>query len=147
MSQFDSNNPNSPVILAPDVFVNASVALGSAPEHVVRRVLTATPKSKTSTWILDRVADMLSKLESFKAEAVEPQMNTIRGLVEVVDDGEFGADAWLEALIATARKAKVSTVVTDHPDLLELNDQEGVLFVSTESWLLETTTPPPPPAP
>ena len=36
------------MILTPDVFVNASVALGSPPEQVIRRVLGPGKKTKTS---------------------------------------------------------------------------------------------------
>jgi hypothetical protein len=67
-------------------------------------------------------------------------------LVQVVSiAGEHSADAWADALVATARAAGVVRVVTDHPDLLTLESSEGVEFMSSEAWLLEAATPPPAP--
>jgi len=135
------------IILAPDVFVNASVALGSPPEAVVQRVLGKDDvRAVSSEWILGRVRQMFSAMPEFKDDAVIAQMDLISGLVEVVDaEGEFGPEAWEEALVAVAKKASVTRVVTDHPDLLEMEDSDGVEFMSTEAWMIEVTTPPPPP--
>lgn len=133
------------VIAAPDVFVNASVALGSAPDHATRRVLGENTPAKTSKWVLDRVAAMLSNVPDFKAEAVEAQMATIKRLTEVVDEAEHGADDWQGALVAAAKSAGLSRVLTDHPDLLEVGSADGIEFVGTEAWLLERTVPPPSP--
>lgn len=135
------------ILLGPDVFVNASVALGSAPEKVVQRVLGRHKgETKTSEWVLSSVRSMLSRLPAFRAEAVEGQIAVIRGFVEVVDvPGEFGPSAWEEALVALAKVAGVTRIVTDHPDLLEHGSSDGIEFVSTEGWLLEFTMPPPPP--
>ena len=61
------------IILAPDVYVNASVALGSPPEHVVRRVLGHSEKHKTTEWVLARVEAMLHSLpETLLDEAHDP---------------------------------------------------------------------------
>lgn len=136
------------IILAPDVFVNASVALGSPPEAVVKRVLGKDDvKAVSSAWILTRVEQMFSAMPQFKDDAVKAQMDLIRGLVEVVEeDGDaHGIDAWEEALVAAAKKAGIDRVITDHPDLLEMEDSDGVEFMSTEAWMIEVTTPPPPP--
>ncbi|MBX3251616.1 MAG: hypothetical protein KF901_30840 [Myxococcales bacterium] len=133
------------IFLAPDVFVNASVALGSPPEHVVRRVLGGGAKVKTTEWVLDRIEAMLNNVEAFKKEAVTAQMSTIRGLVEIVDGGAHGPDAWAPALAAGARAAGASRVITDHPDLADQSEIDGVSFISSDAWLVEVTTPPPPP--
>lgn len=135
------------ILLAPDVYVNASVALGSAPEQVVQRVLGKHPgKSKTTEWILERVRSMLAAVPEFKKAAVDEQVDRIRGLTQLLDGaGEFAPGAWREALVAAAKAAGVRRVVTDHPDLLELEAAEGVEFLSTEAWLLEAAMPPPPP--
>jgi len=134
------------IILAPDIYVNASVALGSPPEQVARRALDPRkPPSKTSEWILARVQQMLQAVPEFKGEAVEAQLSLIRGLVQIVELPELPAQAWTEALVATARAAGARRVVTDHPDLLALVEQAGIEFMSSEAWLLETATPPPPP--
>lgn len=135
------------IILAPDVFVNASVALGSPPEAVVQRVLGKDDvKALSSPWILQRVEQMFQAMPQFKDDAVIAQMDLIRGLVEVVEaEGEFGPDSWEEALVAAAKKAGAERIVTDHPDLLEMEASDGVEFMSTEAWMLEVTTPPPPP--
>jgi hypothetical protein len=133
------------VILAPDIYVNASVALGSPPDQVARRVLNAKPGPQTSEWVLARVQQMLKALPAFKPEAVDAQLDLIRGLVRLVDVPELPAEAWGEALVATARAAGARRVVTDHPDLLALESQSGVDFMSSEAWLLEAATPPPAP--
>ena len=137
------------IILAPDVFINASVALGSPPESVVKRVLGKDDvKAISSDWILGRIEQMFSAMPEFKDDAVTAQMDLIRGLVETVNaDGaaDFGADAWEEALVATAKKAGVDRVVTDHPDLLKMEESDGVEFMSTEAWMFEVMTPPPAP--
>lgn len=134
------------VLLAPDVYVNASVALGSPPDKVVQRLL-GQKKGSTSTtkWILDRVSAMLSSVPEFKGDAVAKQVELIKSLVTVVDaPGKFGPDAWADALTAAAKAAKVKRVITDHPDLLAA-ENAGVEFISTEAWLLEQAMPPPPP--
>ncbi|MET0282989.1 MAG: hypothetical protein ABW352_00905 [Polyangiales bacterium] len=135
------------IILAPDVYVNASVAPATTPDRVVQRVLGQHKgESKVTEWILARVGAMLSQLPAFKGDAVKGQVDLIRSFVKVVPGAEsFKADAWADALVASARAAGVGRVVTDHPDLLKLEDSRGVEFISTETWLLEVTTPPPPP--
>ncbi len=135
------------IILAPDVYVNASVALGSPPEQVVRRVLGKHKgESKTSEWILSRVRQMLLAVPSFKADAVAAQLDLIKGFVQVVKtEREFGPEAWEEALAATAKVAGAKRVVTDHPDLLQMESSDGIEFIPTEAWLVEVTTPPPAP--
>jgi predicted nucleic acid-binding protein len=134
------------IVLAPDVFVNASVALGSPPDKVIRRVLgNHKGESKSSEWVLQRVAAMLSATPSFKKEAVETQLELIRGFVQVIvaEDGESKPDAWEEALVALAKAATARRVITDHPDLLQKESSNGIDFVSTEAWLLEQSIPPP----
>jgi len=136
------------IILAPDVYVNASVALGSTPDKVVQRVLGQHKgESKTTNWILDRVRAMLGSIPAFKKEAVEDQIALIRQFVQVVEDPEeHGPGAWDDALVAAAKAAGVRMVLTDHPDLLALGSKDDVGFVSTENWLLELSIPPPVPA-
>ncbi len=134
------------IIIGPDVFVNASVALGSAPEHLVRRLLGPDAKVKTSDWILARTEAMLSNIPEFKADAVRGQMDTIRQFVDVVSvKDDHGPDAWTDALVAAAKAASLDRVVTDHPDLADKTEVDGIEFLSTEAWLVEQTTPPPPP--
>jgi hypothetical protein len=135
------------VILAPDVYVNASLALGSAPDKVVQRVLGEhRGESRTTEWILERVKAMLSSVGSFKRDALEDQLTLIRSLVQVIDDPEaHTADEWEKALVGAARAAKVRRVITDHPDLIEKGSSEEVEFISSEAWLFERTMPPPPP--
>ena len=135
------------VVLAPDIYVNASVSLGSPPEHIVRRALGGENRSKTSKWVLERVESMLLALPEFKASAVGPQMATIRDLVDVVETSDFYIEDWEPALIALAKAARVAHVVTDHPDLLAAKSRDGVEFVASEKWLVQQTTPPPPPKP
>ncbi|MGB5811453.1 MAG: hypothetical protein WBG86_13025 [Polyangiales bacterium] len=134
-------------VLAPDIFVNASIAFGSPPEHVVRRTLGGGVPAKTSEWVLERVESMLHALPEFRDEAVAQQMATIRGLVEVVATGDFFIEDWADALCALAKAAGASCVLTDHPDLLGGGDRPGVRFVSSDDWLREQASPPPPPAP
>jgi hypothetical protein len=134
------------VLLAPDVYVNASVALGSPPDKVVQRIL-GQHKGETSTtrWILKRVEAMLSSIPEFKPDAVRGQLEIIMGLVRIVEEeAEHGPDEWQTALLAAAKAAGAKRVITDHPDLLEVDD-DSVDFVSTEAWLIEQSMPPPPP--
>ena len=135
----------SDIILGPDVFVNASVALGSPPEHVIRRVLGPDQTTHTSKWILERIEGMLTNIPTFKKEAVDQQMATIRQFVTVSDESDHSVDAWQDALVAAAKAAKLVRVVTDHPDLADVAEAEGNEFVSTDAWLVEVTMPPPPP--
>lgn len=135
------------IILAPDVYVNASVALGSPPERVVQRVLGKHKgETRTTPWILERVASMLAAHPDFKEDAVRAQIKTIREHVEMIqDEGDFGAEDWQPALVAAAKAAGASRVITDHPDLLEQESVDGIEMMSTEAWLLEQGMPPPPP--
>lgn len=128
------------------MYVNASVALGSPPEQVVQRILGKHKgQSATTPWILDRVAAILGAIPEFKKEAVDHQIAVIKGLVRVVAiEGEFGPDAWEEALAASARAAGAARVITDHPDLIG-KETPKVEFISTEAWLFEQKMPPPPP--
>lgn len=138
------------ILLAPDVYVNASVAgTGLAPEQVVNRVLgNKSAKQRTTAWVLDRAEAMLEAHPSFKKEAVAPQMKLIRDLVEIVRlEKKYGADSWVDALVASAKAAGVKRVVTDHPDLADKTEVEGVEFLSTDAWMIEQQTPPPPPPP
>ncbi len=88
---------------------------------------------------------MLHALPDFKNEAVAQQMSTIRGLVDIVKTDKFFIEDWNEALVALAKAAGVSRVLTDHPDLLKTGPQQGVEFVSSDQWLVEQATPPPAP--
>ena len=133
------------VVLAPDIYVNASVALGSPPEHAVRRAFGRRSKPKASGWVMERVESMLHAIPEFKSAAVSQQMATIRGLVDVVETDDFFIEDWDKALVALARAAGVGRVLTDHPDLLASESVEGVEFVSSDNWLGEQATPPPPP--
>lgn len=138
------------ILLAPDVYVNASVAgTGLAPEQVVNRVLgNKSMKQRTTDWVLDRAHAMLEAHPTFKKEAVEPQMKLIRDLVEVVPlKKEFDANAWVDALVASAKAAGVKRVVTDHPDLADKTEVDGIEFLSSDAWMIEQQTPPPPPPP
>jgi hypothetical protein len=134
------------VLLAPDVYVNASVAPKSPPDQVVQRILgNHKGDSATTNWIMERVAAMLTQLPEFKPDAVDKQIELIKGFVKTVDaDGEFGPDAWEGALKAAASAAGAKRVITDHPDLLEA-EGDDVEFISTEAWLIEQKMPPPPP--
>ena len=123
-------------VLAPDVYVNASVALGSPPDKVVQRVLGQHKgESKTTEWILERVRAMLAAVPSFKKEAVEAQISLIKDFVVVIDDSTtHDPGAWVEALVAAAKAANVRIVITDHPDLLQVGSKDDVEFLSTENW-------------
>ncbi len=133
------------VVLGPDIYVNASIALGSPPERAVRRAFGAPGKPKTSAWVMERVESMLHALPEFKDDAVRTQMSTIRGLVELVATPEFFIEDWNDALVALAKAAGVGRVLTDHPDLLASKSAQGVEFVSSDDWLAEQAGPPPPP--
>lgn len=135
------------IILAPDVYVNASVAPGSSPDQVVQRVLGQHKgESQATEWVLARVAAMLGALPAFKHDAVKGQVDLIRSFVKVIPGAErFGADDWTQALVASAKAAKVTRVITDHPDLLKLEQAGGVEFISSDTWLLEVALPPPVP--
>lgn len=135
-------------LLAPDVFVNASVAgAGLAPEQVVNRVLgNQDPRPKTTSWVLGRVEAMLGAHPNFKSDSLEPQMKLIRDLVEVVDlSDDFGPEQWPDALVASAKAVGAARVITDHPDLADKDEIEGIEFLSTDAWMVEQITPPPPP--
>lgn len=133
------------IILAPDVYVNASVAPGTPPDRVVQRVLGQHKgESKASDWVLSRVEGILQAIPEFRHEAVRRQMELIRSFVQVVPGvNGYEPHAWEQAMVASARAAGVQRVVTDHPDLLAKETSDGVEFISTEAWLLEATTPPP----
>jgi len=138
------------VVLAPDIYVNASVALGSPPEHVVRRAFGGRSgggpgKPKASGWVMERVESMLRAIPEFKDGAVAQQMATLRSLVDVVPTEEFFIEDWDKALVALAKAAGVGRVLTDHPDLLASKTVGGVEFVSSDTWLGEQAAPPPPP--
>jgi hypothetical protein len=134
------------VVLAPDIYVNASVALGSPPEHAVQRAFGGSGKPKASSWVIERVESMLHAIPEFKSDAVTRQMTTIRGLVDVVETGEFFIEDWDHALVALAKAAGVARVLTDHPDLLASKSVDGVEFVSSDNWLGQQAAPPPPPS-
>ena len=135
------------VVLAPDIYVNASVALVSPPEHAVRRAFGGPGKPKASRWVMERVESMLHAIPEFKDDSVAQQVATIRGLVDIVETGEFFIEDWDKALVALAKAAGVGRVLTDHPDLLASKKADGVEFVSSDNWLGEQATPPPPPRP
>ena len=130
------------------MYVNASVALGSPPEQVVQRVLAKHKnQTKTTAWILKRVATMLGNIPEFKPDAIRHQIEVIRQYVLLMEGApdEHPPDAWTEALVAAAKQAEVTRVVTDHPDLADKDEVDGIEFLSTEAWLVEQTTPPPAP--
>ena len=132
------------VVLGPDIYVNASVALGSPPEHAVRRAFTGPEKPNTSTWVMERVESMLRAVPEFKDDAVAQQMGTIRNLVQLVDAGDFLAEDWESALVALAKAVGVARVLTDHPDLVS-REVSGIELISSDKLLSEQVTPPPPP--
>jgi hypothetical protein len=136
------------ILLGPDVYVNASVAgTGLAPEQVVNRVLgNQEARQKTTDWVLDRVEAMLKAHPTFKKDAVEPQMKLIRDLVDVVEVDDELTDDWKQALVACAKAAGVTRVVTDHPDLADKDEIDGIEFLSSDAWMIEQQTPPPPPS-
>lgn len=135
------------IILAPDVFVNASVAPGTPPDRVVQRVLGKHKGESTVTeWVLGRVQAMLEAVPAFKREAVKGQVDLIRTFVKVLPGAsDFAPEAWEKALVANAKAAGATRVVTDHPDLLRVESSQGIEFISTEAWLFEATQPPPMP--
>jgi len=137
------------ILLAPDVFVNASVAPGTPPEHIARRVLGKPgDKPKTTRWVMTWTRALLSKTPGFKADAVDAQMKTIEGLCDIVELQDKTPEGdWVKGLVASAKAAKLKRVVTDHPDLADKTEVDGVAFLSSEAWLVEQTTPPPPPPP
>jgi hypothetical protein len=137
------------ILLAPDVYVNASVAgAGLAPAQVVNRVLgNEKMRHKTSDWVLVTTESMLKAHPHFKEDAIEPQMKLIRDLVDIIEPDEHAADDWGGALVAAARAADVTRVITDHPDLADKDEIDGVEFLSSDAWMIEQTTPPPPPPP
>ncbi len=135
------------VLLAPDVYVNASVALGSPPDQVVQRVLGRHQgQCAVTKWILERVRAMLHAVPEFKDESVGPQLQRIAELTRAVaTDEHHDPEDWAAALVAAARAAGVRRVVTDHPDLVDMEQRDGIEFVPCEAWLLEQAVPPPPP--
>lgn len=136
------------VVLSPDVYVNASVALGSPPDKVVQRVLGQHPGECTVTpWIVERITAMLSAVDAFKPDAVAQQVARIKQLVKETDDAAFDPNDWAGALVSAAKKANAKRVITDHPDLADQDAKDGIEFISTEAWLLEQAMPPPPPVP
>ena len=137
------------IVLAPDVYVNASVALGSPPDAVVQRVLGKHKgESKITPWIVQRVEAILSAVPSFKKEAIGPHLDLLKTFVVLIEDkATYPADAWEKAMVGAAKAAKAKRVVTDHPDLLAKESVDGVDFISSEAWLLEQQMPPPPPPP
>lgn len=137
------------ILLAPDVYVNASVAgTGLAPEQVVNRVLgNKKARHRTTDWVLDRVEGMLSAHPTFKKDAIKPQLDLIRDLVDIVEIETFESTDWAGALVASARAADVTRVVTDHPDLADKAEIDGIEFLSSDAWMIEQQTPPPPPPP
>ncbi len=137
------------ILLAPDVYVNASVAgAGFAPAQVVDRVLgNKKARQKTTEWVLSTTSSMLAAHPHFKKDAVEPQMKLIRDLVDVVEPDEHDDTSWPKSLVAAARAAGVKRVVTDHPDLADQFEVDGIEFVSSDAWMIEQQTPPPPPPP
>ena len=89
---------------------------------------------------------MLSALPAFKPDAVNEQIQLIRSLVVIQTEGaDFAPGEWEGALIDAAKRAKVTRVVTDHPDLLTKEQSDGIEFMPTEAFLLELATPPPAP--
>jgi hypothetical protein len=137
------------ILLGPDVFVNASVAPGTPPEAVAKRVLGKPgAKPKTTDWVLGRIEAILKAVPSFKHEMIEPQMTLIKNLVDVVKlPKEVGPDQWEKGLVESAKATGYKRVVTDHPDLADKTEVDGILFLSTDAWMVEQTTPPPPPPP
>lgn len=137
------------ILIAPDVFVNASVAGGSPPEQVARRLLGKPgAKPKTTPWVLKWISTLLSKAPGFKAEQVDAQVKLIEGLVDVVQVKDKVPEGdWVKGLVASAKAAGYKRVITDHPDLADQKEVEGIVFLSSDAWLIESTTPPPPPPP
>ena len=59
---------------------------------------------------------------------------------------EFKAIVFLP-LIGAIVAGFFGRVITDHPDLADKDEVEGIEFMSSDAWLIEQTTPPPPPPP
>jgi len=137
------------VLLAPDVYVNASVSgTGFAPTQVVNRVLgNEKMRAKTTEWILSTAEAMLNAHPNFKKEAIEPQMKLIRDLCDIVEPEEHDPADWTAALVAAAKATDVERVITDHPDLADTDVEDGIEFLSSDAWMIEQQTPPPPPPP
>lgn len=137
------------ILLGPDVFVNASVAAGTPPEHIARRVLGKPgAKPKSTRWVMTWVRALLTKAPGFRADHVDEQMKTIEGLLEIVELQDKTPEGdWVKGLVASAKAAGLKRVVTDHPDLADKTEVDGIVFLSSEAWLVEQTTPPPPPPP
>ena len=137
------------ILLAPDVYVNASVAgAGLAPAQVVDRVLgNKKSRHKTTEWVLATTTAMLKAHPHFKKDAVDPQVKLIRDLVDIVEPDEHDAEDWGASLVAAANAAEVERVITDHPDLADKDEIDGVEFLSSDAWMIEQQTPPPPPPP
>lgn len=135
------------ILLAPDVYVNASVAgAGLAPAQVVNRVLgDPETRQKTTEWVLTSTEAMLHAHPNFKEDAVAAQMKVIRDLVDLVEPEEHDGADWPASLVAAAKAIGVERVVTDHPDLADKDEIDGVEFLSTDAWMVEQTMPPPPP--
>lgn len=135
------------ILLGPDVFVNASVAAGTPPEHVARRVLGKPgAKPKSTRWVMTWIRALLTKTPGFKADAVDAQMKTIESLCEIVEVQDKTPEGdWVKGLVASAKAARLKRVVTDHPDLADKTEVDGITFLSSDAWLVEQTTPPPPP--
>lgn len=137
------------ILLGPDVFVNASVAAGTPPEHIARRVLGKPgAKPKSTSWVMAWTRALLTKAPGFRQDHVDAQMKTIEGLLDVVEVKEKTPENdWVKGLVASAKAAGLKRVVTDHPDLADKTEVDGIAFLSSEAWLVEQTTPPPPPPP
>lgn len=137
------------ILLAPDVFVNASVAAGTPPEHIARRVLgKPDDKPKSTRWVMTWVHALLTKTPGFRADHVDAQMKTIESLCDIVEVQDKTPEGdWVQGLVASAKAAGLKRVVTDHPDLADKTEVDGIAFLSSEAWLVEATTPPPPPPP
>lgn len=135
------------IVLAPDIFVNASVAPGESPDKVVQRVLGKHKgESKTTPWILERVEAMLSGVPSFKKDAIKPHVDLIKTFVSLIEEKDTHPPGeWEKALVCAAKAAAAKRVVTDHPDLLAKESVDGIDFISSEAWLIEQQMPPPPP--
>lgn len=142
-------------ILGPDIFVNASVALGTDPDRVAQKVLSQPQrggsKPKTTLWVLEQVAIMLRAHPHFSREAIDPHVKMIASLMDVIKNvpatSSHGSatETWKHALVDSAKACGASRVVTDHPDLADHAPIDGVEFISSQSWLLDQAIPPPPP--
>lgn len=137
------------VFLAPDVYVNASVAPDTAPDRVVALATEQGGKRvPCSPWVLRQVHAMLQALPEFKPDALRPQLEAIRNMVDLIEDqGTPDAASWESSLVAAAKASGADRVVTDHPDLLAAGEVGGIEFLSTDAWLVEASMPPPVPPP